>query len=244
MEFNYFKLYSLLYFKFGLNEFTLDDISRDFERLGVKTPLGILIQRLYSKGYVERVSRGRYRIILPNVILLEALGFKWRDRINRDYRVILEYVVSRIIDYFREKLISVVLYGSLARGTVKEYSDIDLLVIAEDLPCRYSDRVKMISHILDDVSSIRTKLWIEKKIYPLIDIILLSKNEASIHHPFYLDMIYDAIIIYDKDSFMRSKIEELRRKLSEMGSKRIQLPNGRYYWVLKPSIKWGELIEL
>lgn len=244
IEFEYVKLYSWLLFKYGLNEFSIDELYKDAERPDFKTPLNILLQRLYGKGFLERVSRGRYKVVHPYILFLEALGYRWRDGIVKDYRPILEFVVSSIIEHFRERLVSIVLFGSLARGAAKKYSDIDLLVIANGIPSSYSERIKILSNILEGVGEIRYRLWMEKKIYPLVDIILLSREEARLNHPFYLDMVGDAIIIYDRGSFMRNRIDEIRKKLSELGSKRVQLPDGRYYWVLKPSIKRGEVIEL
>ncbi|HIQ13692.1 MAG TPA: nucleotidyltransferase domain-containing protein [Thermoprotei archaeon] len=244
MKFSYVKVYSALLLRFGLEVFDLDKVYSELGWLGVKTPLNIIMQRLCRKGYIERVGRGKYRVVHPTILLLESLGYRWRDRVASEYRPILEYVVSRLIEYFRERLVSIVLYGSLARGEARDTSDIDLLIIAVDIPGNYSERVEQISRILDDVSRFRYRLWMEKRIYPLIDIIILDREEAMVNHPLYLDMVYDAIIIYDRDSFMEKRIEAIRRKLDELGSRRIQLPDGRYYWVLKPDLKWGEVIEL
>jgi len=36
--------------------------------------------------------------------------------------------------HLRERLVSVVLFGSVARGDASPASDIDLLIVAEDLP--------------------------------------------------------------------------------------------------------------
>ena len=243
-EFKYIRLYSELYFKYGLNEFDINDLDRNIKSLEAGTPINILLERLCRKGYLERISRGRYRVIHPNILLLESIGYDWRSRIKPEYRPMLELVIAKFIEYFREKLISIILFGSLARGTVKEYSDIDLLVVADPIPQDYSDRVKIVSRIIDEVGGVRLKLWRDKGIYPLIDVILLNRDEAKLSHPFYLDMVRDAIIIYDKDSFMEKRIDSIRRRLDELGSVRVQLPNGRYYWILKPGIKWGEIIEL
>lgn len=47
---------------------------------------------------------------------------------------LLDAFVSRGKKSFGSSLVSVVLFGSFASGTAKEFSDVDLLVIAEDLP--------------------------------------------------------------------------------------------------------------
>jgi len=178
MKFSYVKVYSALLLRFGLEVFDLDKVYSELGWLGVKTPLNIIMQRLCRKGYIERVGRGKYRVVHPTILLLESLGYRWRDRVASEYRPILEYVVSRLIEYFRERLVSIVLYGSLARGEARDTSDIDLLIIAVDIPGNYSERVEQISRILDDVSRFRYRLWMEKRIYPLIDIIILDREEA------------------------------------------------------------------
>ncbi|KPV63686.1 MAG: hypothetical protein AOA66_0708 [Candidatus Bathyarchaeota archaeon BA2] len=53
-------------------------------------------------------------------------------------------------------------------------------------------------------------------------------------------MILEGVILYDKDNFITLLLERLRKRLEELGSRRIQLPNGSWYWVLKPDLKAGE----
>lgn len=45
--------------------------------------------------------------------------------------------------------LKVILFGSLARGDVRGESDIDLLVIARDLPERFLDRLSLVCESLD-----------------------------------------------------------------------------------------------
>ena len=59
----------------------------------------------------------------------------------------------------------------------------------------------------------------------------------------YLDMIHDAIILYDKNNFFKSILEKVSRTLSKLGSKRVWLNEKEWYWILKPDIKFGERIE-
>ena len=42
---------------------------------------------------------------------------------------------------------------------------------------------------------------------------------------------------------MEGVLESLRRRLEELGSHRVVLPNGRFYWVLK-RLRAGEVIAL
>ena len=42
----------------------------------------------------------------------------------------------------------------------------------------------------------------------------------------------------------RRKLAALRRRLAELGSRRIELADGSWYWDLKPDLRPGEMIEL
>jgi hypothetical protein len=80
--------------------------------------------------------------------------------------------------------------------------------------------------------------------YVTVSARLKTPEEASFFHPFYLDMTEEAILLFDRDGFFRKVLERLRRRLQELGSKRVFLPDGSWYWVLKPDIKWGEVFDL
>ncbi|MDK2796404.1 MAG: uncharacterized protein PWQ58_1603 [Archaeoglobaceae archaeon] len=62
--------------------------------------------------------------------------------------------------------------------------------------------------------------------------IIKTPEEAIRFSPIYLDMVEDAVILYDKNGFFRNVLENLRKKLEELGSKRLRIGK-RWYWVLK-----------
>jgi hypothetical protein len=57
-------------------------------------------------------------------------------------------------------------------------------------------------------------------------------------------MTVDGQILYDRDGFITKVFEEIRRRLAELGAKRYELPDGSWYWVLKPEVKEGEVFEI
>lgn len=73
--------------------------------------------------------------------------------------------------------------------------------------------------------------------------IILSVEEALKIRPIYLDMVEDAIILYDKNGFFSRILNRLRRRLKELGAKRIWVGD-KWYWMLKPDIKFGEVVEI
>lgn len=141
---------------------------------------------------------------------------------------------KKIIAHYGERLVSIVIFGSLARGRATSESDIDILLIVKDL---HNRKMKRIDEFIDNV---------EDKIEGLscyISPIIKTPEEASRGSPLFLDMVYDRIILYDKEDFFKQIIERLRSRLKELGSKRVFRGN-RWYWIMKPDIKHGEVFEI
>ncbi len=228
-----------------LAEFWLREFTASEARDALDEPrVALLLHRMCERGLLERVARGVYRAVHPTVLALEWAGLKWRNRVQAEYRPLLEFVLARLVEGFREMLISVVLFGSVARGEGRAESDLDLLVVVRDLPKRYSDRLRLFNEAVRGVEELRLRLWEEKRIYPLVDPIILTPEEASETHPFYLDMVDCCVVMFDRGGFMRKKLRELRARLSQLGARRVTLPDGRWYWELKPGVERGEVVEL
>jgi predicted nucleotidyltransferase len=159
------------------------------------------------------------------------------NNVNIQFREAIETLLKELRKLLRENLISVVLFGSVAREDFKEDSDIDLLIVAKELPHEYSTRIDLFIPIVEEV---------RKKIpkNPFIQIYPLSVEEASKNRPIYLDMLTDAIILYDEDEFMANVLKRLWEKLVKLGAKKIKLEDGSWAWILKPNIKVGEVIEI
>lgn len=163
------------------------------------------------------------------------------------YEDLLKKVVDGVRSYFGKNLISVVLYGSLARKDVKRDSDIDLLVVFEDLP---EERLKR----QDIFMAMESDLYMDDEVesiyerwgyYPYISPILKTREEAEILSPLYLDMVTDARVLYDKDDFFKGVLERLRIALNSSRAKKKIIGN-RWYWDLKPDYTYrsGEEIRI
>lgn len=57
-------------------------------------------------------------------------------------------------------------------------------------------------------------------------------------------MIEDGVLILDRNGFMENVLKKLEKSLRELGSKKVYLPDGTWYWILKPTIKRGEILEI
>lgn len=158
----------------------------------------------------------------------------------RDYQVIISRFKHLLLEKFGDKLISLVLFGSIARGTAKQESDIDLLIILKDAPDSYYKRLEP---VIDIELKLRESLS-EKVQAPLFSSIILSEKEAMENRNIFLDMIDVSIILYDKNNFFKNRLKELKNRLLELGSKKVVLEDKTWYWNLKPDMAAGEAIEL
>jgi predicted nucleotidyltransferase/DNA-binding HxlR family transcriptional regulator len=142
-----------------------------------------------------------------------------------------------------DRLLSIMLFGSIARGDWNKNSDIDILVIAEeweDKPVwirikELNKAKKELEESLEYLEAVKLGYW------PIIQNYPLSVNEAKKFNRIFLDAIIDGIILYDKEKFLTRQLESLRKNLKEMGSIRVTLPNRKFYWVLK-EVNPGEII--
>lgn len=236
------KAYAQLFLRFGEEEFQLNDLE-DIIQGGLQR-WRVILSRLKSLGYLERVGRGRYKAVDPYLMVLKVAHSAWEHKIRqREYLPLISKVLASLLKTYGKQLISVVLYGSAARGTAKENSDVDILAVIENLPADFSERVQEMMKIVREAKDEKMRLWLERGIFANIQILPLLQREAVVHQPLYLDLLFDSVILFDR-GLMEEVFEELKLRLKELNAKRVTPPSGRWYWELKPEAKMGEVLEL
>ena len=144
-----------------------------------------------------------------------------------------------------DDLLAVVLYGSVARGTAHLESDIDVLVVWRNAPSTYYDRLFVALAVSDQIQSHPDAVALLGEVpYAQLGFLILSETEAGQNRYIYLDMTEEAIILYERDRFFTQRLAEMRARLAELGSRRVRLPDGTWYWDLKPDMIAGEVFEL
>ncbi|MDD5615515.1 MAG: nucleotidyltransferase domain-containing protein [Candidatus Methanoperedens sp.] len=118
---------------------------------------------------------------------------------------------------FSQSLLSIVLFGSIVKGNFTETSDIDVIVVCENLIEDWRARDKMILELTEDI---------ELKYSTPIHMNLVGKDEISHSiesaNPLLLE-IYDANrIIYDKGSFFSNLLKNFEFNLHKWHATKIE----------------------
>ena len=162
--------------------------------------------------------------------------------IKEPYATLLNNMVKIMKEEFKDDLISVVLYGSVARGDNRNDSDVDLLIIIKNLPKdSMLKRIRLFETKVEDKLNL-DEFW-KNGYYISLSPILKTPEEAEKISPLYLDMVYDAIILYDKNQFFTKILQKLKERLKELGAERVRIGK-KWYWVLKKDSKFGDTVEL
>ncbi|MFB0537254.1 MAG: nucleotidyltransferase domain-containing protein [Anaerolineae bacterium] len=164
----------------------------------------------------------------------------------RTYRQIAKDFARLLERELGEQLVSVVLYGSVARQDAQVGSDIDMLVVV-DAPSR-EERKAVRERVGDLVFEFENNGLMEELFQQgrLVDLEyrLYTKEEAQRTHIFYLDLTQDAMLLLDRDGFFAAKLEQVRQRMRELGTRRVYFEDGCWYWDLKPGMQPGEVVEL
>lgn len=123
----------------------------------------------------------------------------------------LEDIIRLIADRLKAspiRVISAVIYGSWAKGTQTPDSDMDILIISEEVNPKRHRRTS-------EIADLKRCLFVG---FPL-DILLLTPDEAisnfQNHNPLFLDIAVEGIVLIDSNDFVRKLMEETREYIRQ-----------------------------
>ena len=209
-----------------------------------ETKATLILSRLAQAGWMERVGRGRYRVVEPSEIfkriaILKEIGRNLARVPQKEFISPLRRFMELVVKYYGSRLVSAALFGSIARGDATPSSDIDILLIIEGLPKRVGERQ-------DEVSKIKLQFYGLREHWLLpapVSLLLYTPDEAREFHDVYLDMTRHAIVLFDGGNLLTKKLAELLTRLQELKSERHEL-DGKPVWVLAPHLQRGEEVKL
>lgn len=98
--------------------------------------------------------------------------------------------LPKIVEELKKlKPLKIILFGSFARGDLRGGSDIDLLIVAEDLPERFLDRLTLVCESLELPGDVDVLLYTPEEIERM--------KEGS---PFIKRALREGILLYERES--------------------------------------------
>jgi predicted nucleotidyltransferase len=146
------------------------------------------------------------------------------------------------LNVYGNDLITLAVFGSVGRGTPNPFSDVDCLIVAENLPDGRLSRIRQFEPVEQGLSFLLGELrrsGIETSLAP----VLKTPAEVLKGSLLFLDMLDDARLLFDRDVFFQGYLEHLKQRLELLGAKKVN-QGQRWHWVLKPDYQPGEVIEL
>ena len=118
---------------------------------------------------------------------------------------------------FGERLVSVVLFGSHARGEARPESDVDIFLVVKGLPESPLDRI------------VEVRRPLAGRLLERVAFIAKTPEEVLAGLPsLYLDLALDGRVLYDT-GFFRERQAVLPRLIREAGLRRV-VRGGEHYW--------------
>ncbi len=247
------KRYSLLYEKFENRVFSFNEA----ESILAGNTAQILseLRRAGAICVFEKKKKRSYRVIEPDLFAFATATQTDVSQIKQGrYWVYLLELVKALKRRYKNRLMGVGVFGSVARGKARQDSDIDVLLIIENLPLSLGARI-------DDLAVIyvegeggggweygdlkKEEQWLKSKgivvkanFYPLT-----PEETAKTPPPVILDAALDLIPLYDPEDILKQYINRVKLRLLELKAKRVQVDKeGSYY--LDLGLKYGEVVEI
>lgn len=158
------------------------------------------------------------------------------------FEAILAELPAAAQKVYGERLVSVVVYGSVGRGTPRFDSDIDVLIVAHGLSRRRPERVCEFEQVEDLLAPVLAQAK-KEGLYTYLSPVFKTPEEVGQGSLLFLDFVDDARILYDRDNFFANFLQEFKKRLARLGAYKVRY-GGTWYWVLKPDYRPGEVFEI
>lgn len=163
-------------------------------------------------------------------------------RLREAFAALLPRLREAVLACYGQNLVTLAVFGSVARGTPGPDSDIDLLLICRELPQGRVRRMAGFACVEQALARDIERLE-GAGIHTSLSPVFKTVAEAQAGSHLYLDMVEDVILLHDEGRFFESALNSLKERLEKLGARRVR-QGSRWYWVLKPDLGPGEVIDL
>jgi hypothetical protein len=157
------------------------------------------------------------------------------------WRALADRVVAEYRAAIGDDLVAIALFGSVARGQARPDSDLDLYVVARR-PIVGDSRLHGMWGRID--ASPEYQALAGTGYRPTPSPIPHTVDDLARHPWILLDIVHHGVVLYDPEFVLAQELDAVRRRMAELGSQRIELPDGSWYWDLKPDWRPGEVVDL
>jgi hypothetical protein len=214
------------------------------------SPTARLIRNVGPQESASSVSRNELKKQLTAIILekarAETFGLLPLDPMPGPLNAQFDQIITDLVDacrqHYGDRLVSVAIFGSVGRGTPRPDSDVDVLIVAEELP---RGRVARAGDFCAVEATLAPRLKDARRAGLTVPLSPVFKTPAEVAQgsPLLLDMTEDARIVYDRAGFLAQTLARLRSRLAASGARRIWKGNA-WIWDLKPDYQPGDEFEL
>ena len=165
-------------------------------------------------------------------MLFVATNFEIRISVSIEacMNYFMRKVMAAYLRYLGDKLVSLVLFGSRARGDAQETSDYDLFIVAHDLPAKPWDR----------------QLFLRKPLAPFresFSVVGRTTEEFEAALPsLYLDLAVDGLILFDRNDYIAAKFRRIKELIAQAGLRREKI-DGELMWLWDRPVRPGWELE-
>jgi predicted nucleotidyltransferase len=166
------------------------------------------------------------------------VGTSFHEHLQR----LQEGLTRHVHALYDDRLVSLVVFGSVGRGTPRHDSDLDVLIVAEGLPNGRIARVEEFAAVEEALIPIITD-GRRAGFFTECSPVFKTPTELRTGSPLLLDMVDDARVLFDREGFFASAMTRLRERLATLGARRVWRGNA-WFWDLKPDYQPGDVFEL
>lgn len=156
------------------------------------------------------------------------------------FEALLPAIAGACREIYGERLVALVLFDSVARGTPRADSDVDLLVVADGLA---RVRIRRMGEFDAVKRRLAPALAAAQGIATRLSPIFKTPEEVRAGSPLFFDMTEDARLLYDRDDFMAGALRDLRDRMARLGARQIWKGDA-WHWDLKPDYRPGEVFDI
>lgn len=158
------------------------------------------------------------------------------------WRALADRVVVQYLAALGDDLVAVACFGSAARGVVSPASDLDLYVVTRQAEPVWLD--PRLRHRWKIRETPEYQRLVRDGYRPDPSPVFHTQEQLRAHPWILLDIAHHGVVLHDPSGVLTAELDTVRRRLRELGARRVERADGRWYWDLKPDWQPGQVIEL